>query len=174
MAIRLDTLQKNDPKSTIDDQSPVKTGESTYVYKDLSLDVEFSSMAGNIPSNKYTNTTDLKDLRDVADVLQSLENLFNTIPGQRLTNPYFGLNLARYLFDPITKITADLIGRSIFEGVANSEPRIRIDQLDVTGYPDEQAYRVGFTLTFLDESIDTARLVGIVTSDGFSFQGGNI
>ena len=114
MAIRLTNLERHNPVSTVDNPNPAQTSENTYVYKDLSFDIKFESLQGNTPVNKRTNTSDLADVRNTKDIMQSLENLFNTSPGQRLTNPYFGLNLSRFLFDPVTKITADIELRLIW------------------------------------------------------------
>ena len=173
MAIRLTNLERQNPGSTVDNPNPAQTSENTYVYKDLSFDLEFNSLYGNVPVNKRTNTADLKDMRDVKDIMQSLENLFNTSPGQRLTNPYFGLNLSRFLFDPVTQITADSIGRAIFNGVGMNEPRISISELSVFGYPDQELYKVTFNLDFTGEVIGSIGLNGNVTSGGFKFEGVN-
>lgn len=173
MPIRLTNLKKHNPVSTVDDPVPIQTSDNTYAYKDLSFDIKFESLKGNVPVNKSTNTTDLRDMRDIEDIMQSLENLFNTSPGQRLTNPYFGLNLSRFLFDPVTQITADSIGRAILDGVGVNEPRVAVTKLSVIGYPDEELYKIGFDLDFTGRTLESLTFGGTVTTGGFRFEGEN-
>lgn len=169
MPIRLTKFERVKPHETADNENPVVNPENSFVYKDIDLDLEFGSVYGNYPVNKPSNTSDLKDLRDVADVKQALENLFNTSPGQRLTNPFFGLNLQTFLFDPVTQIAADQISRTILQGVASSEPRVTITNIDVAGYPDEGTYVITLGIRFVDSRVGNISLTGNLTSDGFKF-----
>ena len=132
MPIRLDNLKKEDPKVTIDEQTSRSDISDSYTYKDISFDLEYNTDRGSI--NNTSSSFDLQQLTDAKDIKQSLTNMFNTAPGQRHTNPEFGLNLSRFLFDPMSKITADLIGRAILEGINTYEPRVVLDHLDVIGY----------------------------------------
>ena len=169
MPIRLDRLKRVDPRTTADDRLPPQTPGNMYVYKDVKLDIDFIGYNGNIPAKMIVDESDIGDLRDSHDIRQSLTNLFNTKPGDRLTNPYFGLNLSTFLFDPITKITADLIGRSIIDGVGQFEPRVDLAQLDVVGRPDLNQYKINFTIKFTDENLSDTSFAGILNSDGFMF-----
>ena len=170
MPIKLDTFKKPDPKVTTEQESSRVDPSSNYVYKDISLDLEFSGNQGNTPVNKVDDTTDLKDIRDLKAVKKSLENLFNTAPGQRLTNPFFGINLTKFLFDPVTNITANLIGRTITQGILKNEPRVKLDNLVINGYPDEAEYRIAFTISIIDSSLQGVTMNGSLNSDNFMFQ----
>jgi len=169
--IRIDNIEKSNPLVTRDEQNPRPGVLNEYTYKDLSFDLEFDTDSGNVPVNRVTNVFDLKDLRDAKDIKQSLTNLFNTSPGQRLTNPFFGINLQKFLFDPVNQITADLIGRTILENVTEFEPRIKIDHLDVLGYPDQGEYQISFAISFRDSSIVPVKLNGALNNRGFIFDG---
>ena len=169
MAIRLDTFKKTDPKTTSEEEVSRSADNTNYVYKDISLDINFEGNTGNFPVNKIDDTTDLKDIRDYKCIKQSLENLFNTSPGQRLTNPYFGINLTRFLFDPVTTITADLIGRTITEGINRHEPRVKLDNLQIVGFPDEAQYKIAFTISITDTNLQGISMQGKLNSDSFMF-----
>lgn len=170
MPIKLQTFKELDPKTTVDDTLPVNFPGNQYVFKDIDFDLEFVGYNGSLPFNKVVDVTDLNDLRDINDVKQSLTNLFNTKPGERLTNPYFGLNLATFLFDPITSITANIIGRSILAGVTSFEPRVIIDQLSVFGNPNSNRYEIIMGITFNNEHLQAINLEGDLKSNGFTFR----
>ena len=169
MPIRLDRLKRIDPRTTADDRLPPESLGNTYVYKDVQLDIKFVGNNGNIPAKMIVDESDISDLRDGHDIKQSLTNLFNTKPGDRLTNPYFGLNLTTFLFDAITPIPADLMGRAILDGVGQFEPRVNITHLNIDGYPDTNEYRIQFSIEIADENISEISLVGVLNSDGFKF-----
>jgi len=169
VSIRLTTIEQGKPQITVSDENPIVTPEESFLYKDLDFDLELASIYGNFPVNKPKNTVDLKDLRNGADVKQALENLFNTTPGQRLTNPAFGLNLSRFLFDPITKITGDLIGRSISAGIGRFEPRVAVSNIHVLGFPSQGMYQITLSMNYVDKQLGEVTLRGNLTSDGFKF-----
>ena len=89
MAINLDFL----------DENKVKDKTTTFSYSDLSLDFELSSDINNTPVNRTDSKKDVKLLYDEDAIYQSVKNVFNTIPGQKILNPDFGLDLRQYLFE---------------------------------------------------------------------------
>ena len=66
-------------------------------------------------------------LFDFADILQALDNLFNTIPGERLFLPTYGVDLEQYLFELMTESTAFAILSEITNAVNKWEPRVRVN-----------------------------------------------
>jgi phage baseplate assembly protein W len=122
-------------------------------YVDLHLDVEQST----VPTKFTNDTLQGKDIRvdyDEKAVMNSLNNLFSTIPGERFLVPRFGANLRRYLFSPVTEYTARQIGNEIVEAIERWEPRVTVELVSVTGYPenpdgmlDEHTYNVDIRLT---------------------------
>lgn len=124
-AIKLQTLAE--PKKPI----------SKFKYSDLFLDFQLN----------YTRSTELFKQEEVKDLIisydyeairNSLYNLFTTIPGQKLLNPYFGLNIMKYVFEPCTKDTAELIGEELHEGIIKFEPRVEVKKIQVTALINRQ------------------------------------
>jgi hypothetical protein len=117
----------------------------------------------------FTNpiSKDLTSDYDVAAVKNSLTNLFNTIPGQNLLNPIYGLNLVRFLFEPLNEVNGRLIGNAIVEGITTFEPRVIIRTVDVEVNEDEQTYYI--TLNILIPILDAEiEIPGTLSKTGFT------
>jgi phage baseplate assembly protein W len=169
-AIRLTGFEKVKPQSTVDDFDPSVSSTETYVYKDIKLDFALGDIKGQYPANKKKNTTDIQDNRDIEAIIQSVTNIFNTSPGQKLLNPYLGVNLSRYLFDPITVETGDLIARQILKGLAQQEPRINLTKLFISCNEDEHQYEVQFILEFPGVGVGSLSLNGVLNRGGMQIQ----
>ena len=100
-------------------------------------------------------------------VANSLANLFNTIPGQNLLNPEYGLNLIQYVFEPATETTGRLIGNHILDNVTNFEPRVTIQNVNITLNKDEQTFTI--VLSILIPSINKQiQIPGILSKNGYT------
>ena len=168
-SIKLDGLQRTTPHVVADDLTPHVSFEDDFDFKDIKLDIEFTDDRSNAPDGTSINNSDLKDLRDAEDLKQALYNLFSTMPGQKLLNPYFGLNLSHYCFNPINKITADHIARSILIETPRQDGRINIAQLQVIGDIAMNTYHVTFTLILPSKQSSEIKIKGFLNADGFSF-----
>lgn len=166
-SIRVGGLGLRNPHVTVDDLSPRTTIESTYVFKDVEMDLKFSQLFGNSPTNKGLNSTDINDLRDIRAIVQSVKNIMRTVPGDKLLNPYLGLDLTKYIFDPITEQTADLIARAVLKGLGEQEPRVKINHLTVIGDIDQHQYNVQFILEFPAVNKEELTLNGTLNRGGF-------
>ena len=133
MAVQLDFLEP--------DIFARNLAENKYLYKDLYLDLETSYVKGNslLSPNDFG---DLKALYDTDSVFQSLNNIFNTLPGQKLLNPTFGLDLRSYLFQPANTRVGYVIGLEITRKLPTLEPRVSISNVYVTVLADELSYVV--------------------------------
>jgi phage baseplate assembly protein W len=110
---------------------------STFTYSDLKLDLDMRYTK----QNELLKQSEIRDLvlsYDYDAIRNSLFNLFTTIPGQKLLNPLFGLNLMKYVFEPCTKDTAELIGEEIFYGITTFEPRVEVKKIKVTALTSTQ------------------------------------
>ena len=105
----------------------------------------------------------------MSNIIQSLYNLLTTIPGQKLLNPAYGLNLSHYCFEPINNVTSDHIARSLLIEVPKFEPRIQITNLNVVGHRELSEYHITFGIHVPDYETDILTIKGIVNSDGFKF-----
>jgi phage baseplate assembly protein W len=83
---------------------------------------------------------------DLDAIRNSLSNLFSTVPGQKLLNPTYGLNLLQYLFEPVTTNTANIIGETILNGITRFEPRVTVDKVRVVGNAEANEYNITLTL----------------------------
>ena len=166
-SINLDVLKKTHPQATADDPRLRVSSPDKYTYKDIKLDIVFGSILGNFPTNKPSNNSDIADLRDVEDIKQSIFNIFNTIPGQKLLNPNFGLNLTKYAFDPITEQTADHIARTILIILPAQEPRISIGKLNIIGNIEQSTYTVNMIVNLHASGIENVYVTGSIQQTGF-------
>ena len=157
--------------ATIKIESIAEPSKSTskYTYTDLGLDLQFDYTR----NNEFLKRKEVRDLKidyDYAAVRKSIFNLFNTIPGQRILNPTFGLNLQRYLFTPTSEAVGYSIGNEILDGINKFEPRVRVKTVNVQSDEVNQQYIVTLIITMV--TIDTSssfKLVGTLSNSGFFF-----
>ena len=168
-SVNIDFIKQSIPQITEGSPSVRVVPEDSYTFKDIKLDLELGQLYGNAPVDKSLNLTDVTDLRDVHAVIQSVANIFNTRPGEKLLNPYLGIDLTKFLFDPITVQTADLIARTILSGLQAQEPRITITKLSVTGIVPQNEYHISFIIDFPKLSMSKVEFNGLVGTDGFRF-----
>lgn len=133
----------------------IEVGTKNYSYSDLHLD--------------FTNPIkrDITADYDAAAIKNSLVNLFNTIPGQNLLNPQYGLNLLTYIFEPASDITAQRIGEAILKGIAVYEPRVSVTNVNVDVNPDEQMYTITLSI-IIPEINKSLKVPGILTNNGYT------
>lgn len=126
-----------------------------YLYADLHLD--FTNPVKRDVSVDY----------DLAAINNSIVNLFNTMPGQNLLNPEYGLNLLQFLFEPASDVIAQLIGDKIFKGIKVYEPRVTISGINVEVNIDEQMYTVTLSM-FVTSLNSNISITGALTKNGFN------
>ena len=69
---------------------------SDALYRDLKLDLQVN-YTQNTQLEKKRERKDIQVEQDLGAIKKSLFNLFTTIPGQKILNPVYGLNLTQYL-----------------------------------------------------------------------------
>ena len=142
--------------------------QETYLYRDIQLDLVNNNIQPDAGLFRPVTTTDVAMSTDEAAIKNSLINIFSTMPGQKLLNPDFGLNLAQFLFQPVSQTMAFMIGNRIMEGLARYEPRVVVDNVNV--YPDEDqaSYEIDLTLKIPKLSNSGMSFAGILKQPGFS------
>lgn len=156
-------------------EQPTKSTKG-YTYNDLHLD--FVPVYGKSPFGAYTQNNEFQREQEIIDIVvdydlaairNSLFNLFVTIPGQKILNPYFGLNLMRYVFEACDEDMANLIGNEIVQGVTTFEPRVSLRKVRVVADPDNQQYTI--TIDFKVPTLGTTsfQLFGTLSTSGFIF-----
>jgi phage baseplate assembly protein W len=119
--------------------------ERGYVYKDLFLDITQTKQL--TPGfNEPVPGADIKADFDIGAIVNSLTNLFNTLPGQRFLFPEYGLDLYQYLFEPLTQINGESLGRKIYDSIKLYEPRVIPRKVNVLINPDLSQYTVSIII----------------------------
>lgn len=148
-------------------RKPVDTYQG-FTYSDIKMDLAFD----------YTRNNELLKNKEIKDSVNSLDydairnsiyNLFTTVPGQKILNPVFGLNLAQYLFEPVSQNNGYLIGQEIVEGINRFEPRINVDNVNVVVNQDQQEYSITLTISVPRIANSSFRLIGTLSNSGFYF-----
>lgn len=111
------------------------------VYRDLHLDIE----------KLYTNNDELHKLNEITDIVtdvnskaikNSIYNILSTMPGQKILNPEFGLNLTQWLFTNLSETNASLIKFNITRQINKYEPRVTLMDVTVTPNYEEHQYNI--------------------------------
>lgn len=89
---------------------------------------------------------DIIPLKDIDAVKQSLKNLILTNQGERPFQARIGGNVTRYLFEPVTPLTAFSLQEEIIRTIANNEPRVRSTIVQVSADIDNNSFNV--TISF--------------------------
>lgn len=156
-------------------QKPIKSNAG-FTYNDLHLD--FTPIYYSPPFGAFTQHNELLHPREIVDVVadydlgaiaNSLKNLFITIPGQKILNPLFGLNLMQYVFEACNEEMAGVIGNEIVSGITTFEPRVSLTNVNVIAQPDDGQYNI--TISFTVPAIGTASfsLNGLLSTSGFVY-----
>ena len=109
------------PSIVLQSLSKPQTSTQGYTYSDLHLDLTYKYTR----NNQLLKTQEVKDVVadfDYAAIRNSIYNLFTTVPGQKILNPQYGLNLLQYVFRQCDTLTASLIAREILAGITKYEP----------------------------------------------------
>lgn len=141
---------------------------STATFKDLLLDLKVD-YTKNTQLLKKREVKDIQISEDLGAIKNSLFNLFTTMPGQKILNPIYGLNLTQYLFVPISQTQARIIGETILKGVQKYEPRILIKKLNIEVDPDNNQYNIFMLINVPVLNITGVSLKGVLSESGYYF-----
>jgi phage baseplate assembly protein W len=156
-------------------KQPAKSNKG-YTYNDLHLD--FTPVYYNPPYGSYTQHDELQHGNEIVDIVadydlgaiaNSLKNLFTTIPGQKILNPLFGLNLMQYVFEACDQDMANIIGNEIVRGVTTFEPRVSLTNVTVIAQPDLQQYNITISFTVPTIGTTSFSLNGTLSTSGFVY-----
>ena len=84
---------------------------------------------------------------DQTDIEQSLNILLSTSLGERVMQPDYGCNLANYLFEPLSSTTIGFIKNLVSNAILYYEPRIVVEDLQVTADDSTDLFEGRFTIT---------------------------
>jgi phage baseplate assembly protein W len=140
--------------------------EGGYLYKDLFLDLE-PTVYYNKQLNKQVILKDVQGSYDLQAIKNSIINIFLTSPGQKILNPEFGLDLRRYLFEPVNSSTAYRIKYDINTKLPGQEPRIQIQNVNVDAITDAQEYYIALQINIPSLDAYGITLKSLLNSNGY-------
>jgi len=140
-----------------------------YTFKDCKLDFEEIRKTGSKNLFQRPQGSDIQASIDEGCIKNSLTNLFNTMPGEKILNPIYGLGLQHYLFKAVSDETARDIGQSVAKGVEQFEPRVSIISININ--TDEDAGQYTIEMVVRCPSLkQNLTLSGTLESKGFIFK----
>ena len=137
-----------------------------YTYKDLYLDLSTTQIHSTKGLNANPTYKEIKTSTDVEAIVSSVKNILQTVPGEKLLNPQLGINLVNLLFQPITLYTGRQIAQSIAVGLQDQEPRVKIENVHCTGYPELNQYLVSINVTIPTINNTQLSMTGIISVNG--------
>lgn len=155
MSIKIESIK--DVKNTVD----VK-------YQDLMLDFNYSYTQ----NSEFLKTNEIKDLKvsyDINAIRNSIQNMFLTNRGEKLLNPYFGIGLGGYVFEQVSESTAKDIGDAIVNNIATFEPRIKLNNVNISANEEDNSYTISLIISITQLNIESLNLTGVLNNNGFTF-----
>ena len=140
--------------------------EGGYLYKDLFLDLELQ-VYYNKQLNKNVILKDVQGSYDLQAIKNSIVNIFLTSPGQKILNPEFGIDLRRYLFEPVNSSTAYRIKYDINTKLPGQEPRIQLLKVNVDAITDAQEYYIAMQIDIPSLNAYGITLKSLLNSNGY-------
>ena len=104
----------------------------------MSIDIFYSDL--DLKFQMQPGKKDVSISYNEQSVIRSIKNLLLTKPFERPFNPLLGSQIDNLLFEPISPLTASLLEDEIRRTINNYEPRVVINSIDVSVYPDQNAY----------------------------------
>lgn len=110
--------------------------------------VAFNAVYTDIPLSFKTHPIkkDILPLKDIDAVKQSVKNIILTNQTERPFQMGIGGDIVRYLFEPVSPITAFSLREEIFRTISTHEPRISNVRVSVVGNIDKNSFDV--TISF--------------------------
>tara|TARA_R100001015_G_C4569761_1_gene128033 strand:+ start:90 stop:578 length:489 start_codon:yes stop_codon:yes gene_type:complete len=152
--------------STAVDKSENAALEDGYLYKDLLLDME-PAVYYNEQLNKQVILKDIQGSFDMDAIKNSIKNIFLTTPGQKILSPTFGINLRRFIFEPITNFTSYRIKADILNNLPKQEPRIDLEEVTVIPVPDEHEFYITLQINVPSLNAYGISLKSLLNSNGY-------
>lgn len=120
-----------------------------YVHTDLDLNFIPNPMTG-----------DINPLKDIEAIKNSVKNLISTNFQERPFQPEIGSGVRGLLFELADPITMHDIEMAITRTIENFEPRVILQNVEVSDDVDNNAYNVSITFQILaTEQIGTATII---------------
>jgi len=144
------------------------TLSSRVLFNDLRLDVE-TNYTKNTQLLKKREIKDIQNSENIDAIKNSIFNLFTTMPGQKILNPTFGLNLQQFIFTGLTEINGKLMAETILKGLNKYEPRVKVKNINVEIDYDNNQYNIYLLLNVPALNNTVISLKGTLSESGYYF-----
>lgn len=104
----------------------------------MPTDQAFLGTGWSFPPTFTPGGADVALVSGAEDIQQSLQILLSTRLGERVMQDEFGCDLQGVLFEEVDQSLINTVNSMIADAILYHEPRITLDQLDVTESPAEQ------------------------------------
>jgi len=158
MAIKIKSLQT--------DKISEESLKKDYLYKDIKLDLDLA-YSFNSQLNRKESLNDVQALYDVEAIKNSITNAFLTTPGDKILNPTFGIDLRRFLFEPVDDFISEIIKDDIKVKLPRMEPRIELKNVTVVGDEDNQQYNISLEINVPSLDIKGLTVKNTLKSNGY-------
>lgn len=138
-----------------------------YLYKDLELDLQ-SEVYLNRQLNKTEKLNDVAAIYDIEAVKNAVATAFLTAPGDKILNPTYGVDLRRYIFEPIDDFTTFFIKDDILAKLPQSEPRVEVVGVVVRADADNNTYTIDLQINVPSLNVYGLSLKSELNSTGYS------
>ena len=112
---------------------------------------------------------DVQGLFDIESIQNSIANALLTSPGQKILNPEFGIDLRRFIFEPVSPFTQLEIQTDIEERLPGLEPRIELENVEVSANEDQQEYNITLQINVPSLNVYGLSLRSVLNSNGYNF-----
>lgn len=144
------------------------TLSSKVLFKDLRLDIQ-ANYTKNTQLLKKREIKDIQNSENIDAIKNSIFNLFTTMPGQKILNPTFGLNLQQFIFTGLTEINGKLMAETILKGLNKYEPRVKVKNINVEIDYDNNQYNIYLLLNVPALNNTVISLKGTLSESGYYF-----
>ena len=159
--------KSTDKVSPVDSKIILNKGETNKeTWGDLKLDLRFNEIKERA-LNAKESTKDLQRIINEESIITSLRNIFNTKKYSRLLNPEMEFQIGSYLFEPLSLNDAWFLGYDICMQLPMYEPRIKINNVDITAVIDEGVYIIELNISIPSISGDNFKISSILSQDGY-------
>jgi phage baseplate assembly protein W len=141
---------------------------SKVLFNDLKLDIE-TNYTKNTQLLKKREIKDIQNSENINAIKNSIFNLFTTLPGQKILNPTFGLNLQQFIFTGLTEINGKLMAETILKGLSKYEPRVKVKNINVEVDYDNNQYNIYLLLNVPALNNTVIPLKGTLSESGYYF-----
>lgn len=142
--------------------------KQNYLYKDLFLDIK-NSYSYNSQLNRKEELKDIAGSYDIEAIKNSIANALLTSPGEKILSPEFGIDLRRFIFEPVDEFTEEDIKEDIESNLPRFEPRIELENVEVQGLEDEQQYNIQLQINVPSLNVYGLSLRSVLNSNGYNF-----